>query len=82
MERYQVKIDMASGIGNGPNDWLGEDLRQILDLLARVITDSVETVGIVKALPPLSMRDGGWGRMWHQTHRHAALSLGWQRTGA
>jgi predicted helicase len=57
IERYQVKTDKASGIVNDPNDWSREagDPRYILDLLARVVTVSIETVGIVKSLPPLSL---------------------------
>ena len=55
IERYQVKTDKASGIVNDPNDWAREteQPRYILDLLARVITISVETTRIVRALPPL-----------------------------
>ena len=57
MERYQVKVDKASQIKNDPNDWSREveDPRYILDLLARVVRVSVETVGIVRALPPLAV---------------------------
>jgi predicted helicase len=55
LERYQVKTDKASGIVNDPNDWSREvgNPRYILDLLARIVTVSVETVRIVKALPPI-----------------------------
>lgn len=55
--RYQAKTDKASHIVNDPNDWSREvgDPRYILDLLARVVTVSVETVRIVKSLPPLSL---------------------------
>ncbi|HZL04092.1 MAG TPA: type ISP restriction/modification enzyme, partial [Coriobacteriia bacterium] len=55
LERYQVKTDKASGIVNDPNDWAAEvgDPRYILDLLARIVTVSVETVRIVKSLPPI-----------------------------
>ena len=57
IERYQIKTDKASGIINDPNDWSREvgDPRYILDLLARVVTVSVETVRIVKSLPSLSL---------------------------
>jgi predicted helicase len=56
LERYQVKVDKASGIINDPNDWAREhdQPRYILDLLARVITVSVETVRIVQQLPALA----------------------------
>lgn len=59
IERYQVKTDKASGIVNDPNDWAEEqgNPRYILDLLARIVTVSVETVKIVKALPPLDILD-------------------------
>jgi predicted helicase len=57
MERYQVKVDKASQIKNDPNDWSREeeDPRYILDLLARVVRVSVETVRIVGALPALDL---------------------------
>ncbi len=57
MERYQVKVDKASQIKNDPNDWSREveDPRYILDLLARVVRVSVETVGIVGGLPSLEV---------------------------
>ncbi len=60
IERYQVKTDKASGIVNDPNDWAEEqgNPRYILDLLARIVTVSVETVKIVKCLPPLEIVDG------------------------
>ncbi|MHA6668594.1 DEAD/DEAH box helicase [Homoserinimonas sp. A447] len=59
LERYQVKTDKASGIVNDPNDWAEEqgNPRYILDLLARIVTVSVETVKIVKSLPPLDIID-------------------------
>jgi predicted helicase len=60
IERYQVKTDKASGIINDPNDWAEEqgNSRYILDLLARIVTVSVETVKIVKSLPPLNIVEG------------------------
>ncbi len=55
IDRYQVKTDKASGIVNDPNDWSREagEPRYILDLLAKIVTVSVETVRIVKSLPAL-----------------------------
>ena len=55
LERYQVKTDKASGIRNDPNDWGLEhgDPEYILNLVKRIVTVSVETVAIVKVLPPL-----------------------------
>jgi predicted helicase len=53
--RYRVTTDKASGIVNDPNDWGLErgDPRYIIDLVERVTTLSVETMSIVKELPPL-----------------------------
>jgi predicted helicase len=50
MERYQVKVDKASKIRNDPNDWSREvgDPRYILDLLARIVTVSLETMAICR----------------------------------
>jgi predicted helicase len=58
IERYQVKVDKASGIRNDPNDWAAEhdNPEYILNLLKRIVTVSVETVAIVNALPPLRIR--------------------------
>jgi len=57
MERYQVKVDKASTIRNDPNDWSREvgDPRYIIDLLARIVTVSLETMAIVDALPALDV---------------------------
>jgi predicted helicase len=57
MERYQVKVDKASQIRNDPNDWSREvgDPRYIIDLLARIVTVSLETMTIVDALPALEV---------------------------
>ncbi|KGN29914.1 hypothetical protein N802_10215 [Knoellia sinensis KCTC 19936] len=59
IDRYQVKTDKASGIVNDPNDWSREvsDPRYIIDLLARIVTVSLETMKIVDALPPLAIRE-------------------------
>lgn len=55
LDRYQVRKDKASGIINDPNDWGLEqgNPRYIIDLIKRVTTVSVETMRIVKSLPPL-----------------------------
>nr|WP_277602068.1 type ISP restriction/modification enzyme [Nocardioides sp. KC13] len=57
IDRYWIKTDKASGIVNNPNDWSREvgDPRYILDLLARVVTVSLETMKIVDSLPPLEV---------------------------
>jgi predicted helicase len=61
IDRYWVKTDKASGIVNDPNDWSREvgDPRYILDLLARIVTVSLETMRIVDALPALDIRSAG-----------------------
>lgn len=53
IDRYQVKVDTASGIANDPNEW-SDDPRYIIDLLKRIVTVSLETMKIVDALPPLA----------------------------
>lgn len=58
MERYQITVDKDSGIRNDPNDWSREhgQPRYILDLLKSIITVSLETMKIVRSLPPLNER--------------------------
>lgn len=56
MERQVVKTDKASGIVNDANDYANEtmgDPAYPLDLFRRVITVSLETMKIVRGLPPL-----------------------------
>ena len=55
IDRYRVTTDKTSGIVNDPNDWATEhgQPRYILDLVKRIVTVSLETMAIVKALPPL-----------------------------
>lgn len=57
IDRYQVKTDKASGIVNDPNAWGEEhgDPRYIVDLVARIVRVSVETVRIVENLPALGV---------------------------
>ena len=58
MERQSVKMDKDSGIPNDANDWAIETMqntRYPLELLLRVITVSLETMKIVKALPGLEI---------------------------
>ena len=55
LDRYQVKTAKDSGIVNDVNQW-GEEQgqpRYILDLVKRIVTVSVETMAIVRALPEL-----------------------------
>ncbi|KRF26798.1 damage-inducible protein [Phycicoccus sp. Soil803] len=65
IDRYQVKTDKPSGIVNDPNDWSREvgDPRYIIDLLARIVTVSLETMQIVDNLPPLAILED------QQSHR-------------
>ena len=55
MERYRITVDKDSGIRNDPNDWCREhdDPEYIFNLVQRVVRVSVETVRIVKGLPPV-----------------------------
>lgn len=59
MERYAVKTDPASQIENNPNDWCREhdDPKYIYNLLLRLITVSLETMKIVRALPKLKLEE-------------------------
>ena len=52
IDRYQRKVDKASGIVNDPNDWCDEhgDPTYIVDLIKRVTTVAVETMKIVDRL--------------------------------
>ena len=51
VDQYRVKMDKRSGIVNDPNR--ETEPRYIVDLIARVITVSLETVEVVNNLPPL-----------------------------
>mgnify|MGYP004691027485 CR=1 FL=1 len=59
VERACVKTDKNSGIVNDFNDYAVEknDRRYPLSLFLRVITVSLETMKIVKALPPLTIHE-------------------------
>ena len=59
IERQSVKIDKASGILNDANDFANENMNNPaypLELLKKVITVSLETIKIVKALPKLNFQ--------------------------
>ena len=49
VNQYRVKSERRSGIVNDPND--AENPRYLVDLIGSVITVSLETVGIIEALP-------------------------------
>lgn len=54
MDRYEVKTDKDSGIVNDPNLW-SDDHRYVVDLVARMVRVSMETVEVVSSLPPLGV---------------------------
>jgi predicted helicase len=53
IDQYQASTDKRSGIANDPNR--AEDPQYIVRLLGQIITVSLETVKIVKALPELGI---------------------------
>jgi predicted helicase len=53
MDRYEVKVDKDSGIRNDPNLW-SENPRYVVDLVARMVRVSVETMKIVGSLPSIA----------------------------
>ncbi|NNN23413.1 DEAD/DEAH box helicase [Pseudomonas nitroreducens] len=58
MERQAVRTDKASGIVNDANDWANETMgnaKYPLELFQRVVTVSLETQKIIKALPALDI---------------------------
>ncbi len=55
LDQYQVSTDKRSGITNDPNRL--DDPEYIIRLIGQVITVSVETVKIVRGLPPLGVED-------------------------
>ncbi|HLM79147.1 MAG TPA: type ISP restriction/modification enzyme [Terriglobales bacterium] len=59
IDQYQVSTDKRSGIANDPNR--DDDPQYIVRLIGQVITVSLETVGIVSALPPLGLAPRGEG---------------------
>lgn len=58
IERQAVRPDKDSGIVNDANDWANETMnnpKYPLDLFCRVVTVSLETIKIIKALPALDI---------------------------
>ena len=53
IDQYQVSTDKRSGITNDPNR--GDDPQYIVRLIGQVITVSLETVKVVRLLPPLGL---------------------------
>jgi predicted helicase len=56
IDQYQVSTDKRSGIVNDPNR--ADDPEYIVCLIGQVITVSLETMKIVRALPPLIVTPG------------------------
>ena len=54
IDRYQVKVDKASQILNDPSLY-SDDPRYIVDLVARMVRVSVESVQIIEGLPKVSI---------------------------
>lgn len=59
IDRYHVKTDKASGIVNDPNAWLREqhNPRYVVDLIASLVTLSLETQRLVGELPEFDVID-------------------------
>src|SRR5437016_13911629 len=53
IDQYQVSTDKRSGITNDPNR--ADDPTYILRLIGQVVSVSLETVTIVRSLPPLGL---------------------------
>jgi hypothetical protein len=51
IDRYCIKTDKTSGIVNDPNDWPWQvgDPRYLVDLVARIVTVSLEAMQVVDA---------------------------------
>ena len=54
MDRYQVKIDKKSKLVNDPNTW-SNDPDYIVQLIARIVRVSIESIEIVDSLPQLGI---------------------------
>ena len=59
IDQYRVKTDKRSGIVNDPNR--GDDPEYVVRLIGKVISVSLETVGIVEGLPELGVGEEGEG---------------------
>lgn len=51
IDRYRIHTDKRSGIVNDPNR--ADDKEYIVKLIGKVITVSLETISVVKGLPPI-----------------------------
>jgi predicted helicase len=57
IDQYQVSVDKRSGIVDDPNS--ADDPERIVRLVGQVVTVSIETMRIVKRLPPIEMSPDG-----------------------
>jgi hypothetical protein len=57
IDRYCIKTDKTSGIVNDPNDWPWQvgDPRYLVDLVARIVTVSLEACKLSTQLPRLAV---------------------------
>lgn len=57
IDRYNVKVDKASGIVNDPNAWLHEQQnpRYVVDLIRSLVTVSLGTQRLISELPPFEV---------------------------
>lgn len=65
IDQYQVSTDKRSGITNDPNR--PDDPQYILRLIGQVITVSLETVKLVRSLPPLGLPQDSVEDMHHSS---------------
>jgi len=54
LDRYRIRVDEDSGIRNDPNTW-SDDPRYIVNLVARIVRVSLESVEVIDNLPPLGL---------------------------
>lgn len=59
IDRYRLTVDKKSRIGNDPNDYCRQvdNPRYIVDLVKSLVTVSMRTRELVRALPPLELPD-------------------------
>ncbi|WP_417564626.1 type ISP restriction/modification enzyme [Microbacterium sp.] len=59
IDRYQIKVDKASGIVNDPNAWLREhdNPRYVVDLIRSLVTVSLKTQRLIAELPAFEVID-------------------------
>ncbi|TWC81420.1 putative helicase [Rhizobium sp. SJZ105] len=85
MERQVIKTDKDSGIVNDANDYATEtvgDPKYPLELFQRVITVSIETMRIVRALPSLSLDADAEPEVNSTEKLKSAINAGWKNTPA